>query len=352
MKMIQDRAAKIGVQAGTVVHVGAARTEKVTLHRIEYSQEGFSEIGIKSLGECSMAEDGKVVWINVDGVHDTNIVEDLGAMFGISPLIQEDIVNTDQRPKCNFFEDQVYIVLRMMDYDEEQGIVLSEQVSIVLGERYVITFLEDPGDLFDQVRERIRRGLGRIRKMGADYLAYSLIDIIVDRYYTVIERVGDRIEEMEEELLTDVSRADLQELHGMRSTLLYLRKNILPVRDLLSDLERGEVPFAGESFRVFIRDIMEHCVHIADTVETCREMVKGLFDIYISMTNTRMNEVMKVLTMIATIFIPLTFIVGIYGMNFKHMPEIDKPWAYPILLVVMIFIGLGMLFYFRKKKWL
>jgi magnesium transporter len=240
----------------------------------------------------------------------------------------------------------------MMDFDEEDGSVLTEQVSIILGEGYVLTFLEDPGDLFDPVRERIRKGLGRIRKMGADYLAYSLIDIIVDRYFTVIERVGDRIEEMEERLLTDFSRTELQDLHEMRSTLLYLRKNILPVRDLLSDLERGDVPFAGESFRVFVKDIMEHCVQIADTVETCREMVTNLFDIYISMSNNRMNEVMKVLTMIATIFIPLTFIVGIYGMNFENMPEIKSRLGYPIVMALMFVIGLGMLYFFRRKKWL
>jgi magnesium transporter len=352
MKMIQDRTAKIGIQAGTVVHVGERRTGKVTLHRMEYSEAEFGETDIRSLGECGMAEEGRVVWINIDGVHDTNIIEDLGAMFGISPLIQEDIVNTDQRPKCNFFEEQVYIVLRMMDFDEEDGSVLTEQVSIILGEGYVLTFLEDPGDLFDPVRERIRKGLGRIRKMGADYLAYSLIDIIVDRYFTVIERVGDRIEEMEERLLTDFSRTELQDLHEMRSTLLYLRKNILPVRDLLSDLERGDVPFAGESFRVFVKDIMEHCVQIADTVETCREMVTNLFDIYISMSNNRMNEVMKVLTMIATIFIPLTFIVGIYGMNFENMPEIKSRLGYPIVMALMFVIGLGMLYFFRRKKWL
>ena len=352
MKMIQDRTAKIGIQAGTVVHVGEQRTEKVTMHRMEYSENEFRENDIKTLGEFIMSEEGKVVWINFDGVHDTNIIEDVGAMFGISPLIQEDIVNTDQRPKCNFFEEQVYIVLRMMDFDEEDGSVLTEQVSIILGEGYVLTFLEDPGDLFDPVRERIRKGLGRIRKMGADYLAYSLLDIIVDRYFTVIERVGDRIEEMEEQLLTDFNRTELQDLHEMRSTLLYLRKNILPVRDLLSDLERGEVPFAGESFRVYVKDIMEHCVQIVDTVETCREMVTSLFDIYISMSNNRMNEVMKVLTMIATIFIPLTFIVGIYGMNFENMPEIKSRLGYPIVMALMFVIGVGMLFFFRRKKWL
>ncbi|RJP23036.1 MAG: magnesium and cobalt transport protein CorA [Deltaproteobacteria bacterium] len=352
MKMIQDRSAKIGVQAGTVVHVGEERTGKVVLHRIEYSETGFQEIDIRSLGECAMAEEGRVVWINVDGVHDTNIIEDLGAMFGIDPLMQEDIVNTDQRPKCNIFEDQVYIVMRMMDFDEAEGIVLSEQVSVVMGEGFVLTFLEDPGDLFDPVRERIRKGMGRIRKMGADYLAYSLIDIVVDRYFTVIERVSDRIEEMEDLILVDFNRTDLQQLHEMRSTLLYLRKNILPVRDLLGDLERGDISFTGETFRVYIKDVMEHCVQIADTVETCREMVTSLFDIYISMSNNRMNEVMKVLTMIATIFIPLTFIAGVYGMNFRNMPEIASRYGYPAVLAVMCIIGIGMIFFFRKKKWL
>ena len=352
MKMIQDRTAKIGAQSGTVVHVGERRTEKVSLYRIEYSEGDFRESEIKTLGEFAGGEDGRVVWINVDGVHDVNIIEDMGAMYGIHPLIQEDIVNTDQRPKCNILEEQVYIVLRMLEYDDDTKSILSEQVSMVFGDGYVLTFLEDPGDVFDPVRERLRTGMGRIRKMGADYLAYSLIDVIVDRYFIVLEKVAESIEDMEEKLLMDPDNSDLRELHEMRSNLLYLRRHILPVRELLGSLERGDIIVAGESFRVFIKDVMEHCVQIVDTLETCREMVSGLFDIYLSISGNRMNEVMKVLTMIATIFIPLTFIAGVYGMNFRYMPELELTWGYPAILAVMLAIGLGMLYFFRKKKWL
>ncbi len=352
MKIIQNRTAKIGTQSGTLVYVGVPGSGRVTIRRMDYSEQDVREREISTLGECVMKDDDRVVWINIDGVHDTNIVEDVCAMYGIHPLIQEDIVNTDQRPKCNILEEYVYIVLRMLEYDDDAKCVLSEQVSLLFGERFVITFLEDPGDVFDGVRERLRTGMGRIRKMGSDYLAYSLVDVIVDGYFSVLEKISETIEDLEEKMLLEPEKADLRELHEMRSSLLYLRKQILPVRELLGALERGDIPFAGEQFRVFMKDVMEHCYHIIDIVETSREMVAGLVDIYLSISSNRMNEVMKVLTMIATAFIPLTFIAGIYGMNFRHMPELEWYWGYPAALAGMCVIGVGLLYYFKKKKWL
>jgi|SRR6056297_1030261 len=351
-RIIRRRNSKAGLPPGTVMYTGERKVSRVSIDRFDYNEEEYREIKVHTLGGFLKTEEGRVTWININGLHDTNIIEDISNMFGIHPLIQEDIVNTDQRPKVDEMQDYMFISVDMIDYNMGDTEVLSEQVSIVLGKNYVITFQEREGDLFDSVRNRIRNKAGRIRKMKADYLAYCLMDVIVDHYFVILERIGDEIEGIEELMVNDLEQVTLQRLHVMKRNLIYLRKSLWPLREVVAQLERTDSRHITADTRVFLRDVTDHSLQIIDTLETYRDMVSGLFDIYMTMASNRMNEVMKVLTIIATIFIPLTFIAGIYGMNFRYMPELEWRWGYPFIMIFMAVLGIGMLFYFKKKKWL
>jgi len=293
-----------------------------------------------------------VTWINVDGIHQVEILERLGEYFGLHPLVVEDILNTDQRPKVEDFGDYIFIVLKMFYYDDSADEIVTEQISLTLGPTLVISFQEREGDVFNPIRERIRSEKGRIRKMGADYLAYVLVDSIVDSYFIILEKLGEKIEDLEEELVTDPRPETLQTIHNLKREMIFLRKSVWPLREVVSGLERGESPLIQESTGIYLRDVYDHTIQVIDTVETIRDMLSGMLDIYLSSVSNRMNEVMKVLTIIATIFIPLTLIAGIYGMNFRYMPELEWPWAYPMLWLIMLAIGVLMLIYFRRKRWL
>jgi magnesium transporter len=288
----------------------------------------------------------------LDGIHQVEILEQLGECMGVHPLVLEDILNTDQRPKLEDFDDYLFIVLKMSHYDDQNGEMEVEQISLILGPNYVVSFQERPGDVFDPIRERITNGRGRIRKLGADYLAYALIDAIVDHYFVVLEQIGEKIEFLEEELITDPTPETLQTIHNLKREMIFLRKSVWPLREVVGGLERRESPLIGESIAVYLRDVYDHTIQVIDTLETFRDMISGMLDIYLSSVSNRMNEVMKVLTIIATIFIPLTLIAGIYGMNFKHMPELEQPWGYPVVWGVMLATAIVMLIYFRRKKWL
>ena len=268
------------------------------------------------------------------------------------PLVLEDILNTGQRPKLEDFDEYVFVVLKMFRYGDQVDGMGIEQISLILGPSFVISFQEEPGDVFDLVRGRIRESKGRIRKMGADYLAYALLDALVDSYFVVLERVGEKVEFLEEELVSDPRPETLQAIHNLKRDMLFLRKSVWPLREVVGALVRGEPSLFGESITVYLRDVYDHSIQVIDTIETFRDMVSGMLDIYLSSVSNRMNEVMKVLTIIATIFIPLTFITGLYGMNFKHMPELAWRWGYPMVWAVMLTVVVLMLFYFRRKKWL
>jgi magnesium transporter len=308
---------------------------------------------LDDVDECIPFKDkATVTWINVDGVHDTEAIQKLGDCFGIHALVLEDVVNTNQRPKLEIFDDYVFLVLKMLTLDKEERRPEFEQVSMVLGPNYVISFQEREGDVFETVRERIRSGKGLIRRGGADYLAYALMDAVVDGYFVVLETFGEHIETLEEELVTDAGRDTLQKLNVMKREVIYLRKSVWPLREVISALQRGESTLVKEHTRIYLRDVYDHTIQVIDTVETFRDMLTGMLDIYLSSVSNRMNEVMKVLTVIATIFIPLTFIAGVYGMNFRFMPELAWQWAYPVTWLVMVAIGILMVVYFRRKKWL
>jgi magnesium transporter len=340
------RPAKAGLPPGEV----KAGATKITV--LDYDGLHLEEKEAQTAEECFPFRDKPTVtWINVEGLADAAALEKLGERFGLHALIVEDILATDQRPKVEDQGDYLYIVLKMLDYQQEE--IIHEQVSLILGSNFVISFQEGrEGDVFNPIRERIRSGKGRIRKSGADHLAYALLDSIVDSYFAILEKLGEQVEALEEELIADPGPETLEEIHRLKREMLYLRKSLWPLREVISALERGESALIQESTGIYLRDVYDHTIQVIDSIETFRDMLSGMLDIYLSSISNRMNAVMKVLTLIATIFMPLTFLAGVYGMNFKHMPELEWPWAYPVLWLVLALIGITMVVYFKKKKWL
>ena len=320
---------------------------------INYDSTNFQERPVNTIEEAfSFKDEASVTWLNIDGVHKPEIIEQVGTHFGLHPLVLEDIANTGQRPKMEDFDDYIYVVLKMLRFDAKENETKAEQVSIILGLDFVISFQEREGDVFDTVRERLRNNKGRIRKMGADYLTYALIDAIVDHYFVILENLGETIEDIEDKLVTNPSRETLRTIHDLKREMIFLRKSVWPLREVISRLERSESALINKSTCVYLRDVYDHTIQVMDAVETFRDMLSGMLDIYLSSVSNRMNEVMKVLTVIATIFIPLTFLAGIYGMNFRYMPELEQAWSYPVVLTVMFIIAIMMVFYFRRKKWI
>ena len=347
------RSEKTGLPPGTLMYVGDKKTEKTRITVIDYDAAGFIEKEAASVEECfPFKETATVTWINVDGVHDAGIIEKLGGRFDIHPLVLEDIMTTTQRPKTEDLGGAVFVVLRMIEFDATSFEMTGDQLSLILGPNYVISFQETPGDCFDSVRERIRSGKGRIRKLGPDYLAYALIDAVVDNYFFVLERLGEKIDGLEERLIAEPRRELLHEIHALKRDMIELRKSAWPLREVASGLERLESPLIKKTTGVFLRDVYDHVIQVIDTIESFREILTSMVETYLSSISNRMNEVMKVLTIISTIFIPITFLVGLYGMNFKFMPEIGWRWGYAFVWILIIGSVGGMFAFFRRKKWL
>lgn len=348
-----QRSRKAGLAPGTLVHVGSKKVDNVSVSLMQFNNDTIVE---KKPGKVSEFKyqpgSGKVSWVNIDGLNEIEPLEELGKHFGLHPLVLEDMLNTEQRPKIEDYEDYIYIVVKMLYYDTEKLEVITEHQSIVFGRDFVISVGEREGDVFESVRERLRSGNSRIRKMGADYLAYSLLDAIVDNYFIVLEKLGDRIETVEELLVANPSQQELHLINDLKRDMLFLHKYIWPLREVAGLLERGESELVADSTRFYLRDVYDHVIQVMDTTETYRDILSGMLDIYLSSISNRMNEIMKVLTIISTIFIPLTFLAGIYGMNFKYMPELEWRFGYLALIFVMFITALGMLYFFRKKKWL
>jgi magnesium transporter len=346
---------KAGLPPGSLIHVGEKKDEKTRITIIDYDEQNFRQKDVEKVEECFVfKETATVTWINVDGVHESEIIGRIGDCYGIHPLILEDIMTTAQRPKYEDLGNYIYVVLRMLSCEKDSDEVQSEQVSLIVGPNFVISFQESAslGDVFDPVRDRIRTGKGRMRKLGADYLAYALIDAIVDNYFIILENLGERVEVLEEELVTDPGQKTLHEIHTLKREMIYVRKSVWPLREVVSGLERAESPLIKETTGIFLRDVYDHTIQVIDTIETYRDMLSGMLDMYLSSVSNRMNQVMKVLTIIATIFIPLTFIAGVYGMNFKHMPELEWRFGYYAIWAVMLTIGITMVVLFKKKKWM
>jgi magnesium transporter len=353
VRLLKKASKKAGMPPGALVHVGEKRTERIRIRIVNYDEETLEEIDLDSIDECFqyIGKSGKT-WINIDGIHETGIIEKIGHTLHLHPLVLEDILNAEQRPKLDDHEDYLFICIKMLTYDSEKSRLNIENVSLVLSSNYLISLQEVEGDVLEPIRERLRKGRGRIRKMGHDYLAYALLDAIVDNYFTVLEKIGEEIESLEEDVIANPDAQTVQTIHFLKREMIFLRKSVWPLREVVNTLERGESPIVQDSSRVFLRDVYDHTIQIIDTIETFRDMVSGMLDVYLSTVSNRMNQVMKVLTIIATIFIPLTFIVGIYGMNFKHMPELEQKWAYPLVLGGMLLVEIIMVIWFRRKKWL
>ena len=347
------RSIKAGLPPGSLIHIGQRHAEKAKITLCGYDEAHFTEREIDSLvGVLPARESSTVTWVHVDGLHDVPILEQTGKVFGLHPLTLEDIMNTEQRPKIEEHRAYLYIVLKLFHIPATGDGLVPEQVSIALGTNWLISLQEKEGTLLDPIRERLRSGRGRLRKAGADYLAHAILDAIVDSYFTILDRFGERIEEVEETLIGHPTPATLRSIQALKREMILLRKSAWPLREMIGSLTRSGSPLIREPSVIYFRDVYDHAVQVIDTIETYRDMLSGMLDIYLSSISNRMNEIMKVLTVIATVFMPLTFLVGVYGMNFKYMPELEWHWGYFALWGMMIFIAMGMLIYFRRKKWL
>jgi len=335
-----------------MVHIGKERTEKVRISVIDYDEANMVEKEVTNVNVLrGFLEKPTITWINIDGVHDLEVIENIGHIFGLHPLIMEDIANTTQRPKVEDLEDYLFVVFKMLDFDEKAGEINSEQISLILGPNYLISFQEIQTPLFDPIRERIRAGKGRIRKAGPDYVAYTLLDSVVDNYFVLLEKLGEKLEFLEEELVRAPNPDTLQTIHKLKTYMIFMRKSVWPLREVINRLIDGESPLIKSPTMPYLRDIYDHTIHVIDTMETSRDIISGMLDIYLSSISYRLNEIMKVLTIIATVFIPLTFLAGWYGMNFKSMPEFEWRYGYAMVIAVAICMVIAMLVYFKRKRW-
>jgi magnesium transporter len=353
-KSTRKRSKKAGLPPGTLVYTGEKDQEPIKITVMDYNEKHFFEHEVEHVEECFEYRDKpSVTWINVDGTHRADIIESIGGHFGIHPLVLEDLMSVGQRPKMENYDSYAFIVLRMLRYDKQKDEISDEQLSLIIGHNFIISFQESgmDGDVFDPIRIRIRDGKGYIRKMKSDYLAYVLIDLVVDNYFSIVEKLEERTEQVEELLLVDPTPHNLQEINLLKRKLIFVRKAFWPLREALSILERGETDLFTQNTLLYLRDVHDHIIQLVDTIDSLRDIISDMTNIYLSSISNKLNEVMKVLTIISTIFIPLTFLAGIYGMNFEFMPELKSRYGYPILWAVMLIIGITMAISFKRKKW-
>ena len=353
-QLLETHVQKAGDVPGTVTYTGQETGVPITLTLTRYDGDTLSEreLSLDEVAAQLKRDTGQGVrWLNVSGLHDEALLTRLGEVLELHPLTVEDIANVGQRPKVEFFDSYLLIVLRMLSQDEA-GALQGEQVSFVLSKDTLVTFQEKPGDVFDGVRERLRQKKGRVAKMGVDYLAYALMDALVDTYFLLLESYSDQTDTLEDLVVDSPTPQVLAQINALKREALFLRRSVWPLREIMSSLQREETPLFTPPVLTFLRDLYDHSVQVIDTAETLREILASLHDTYLSSLSFKMNEVMKVLTIVGTIFIPLSFLVGVYGMNFDHMPELHIRWAYPVLWLFMISLVVGMLVYFRRRGWL
>lgn len=358
-RFFHQRSKKAGLPPGTLVHEGERKTGDVRISLFEYSSDTLQEHTSESIDEVlKLDRRGGTRWINIDGLHRIDALERLGHHYHIHPLVLEDIVHTAQRPKLEEYNGQIFIVLRMLSFDPASAEVQSEQVSLIFGEDFLLSFQEAPGDVFDPIRLRIRTQKGHMRSQGPDFLAYSLIDAVVDQYFVILEALGDRLEDVENDLLQTPSQDTLHEIYRLKREVMLVRKATWPLREVIGQLMRADEKLIRKSTQLYLRDLYDHIIAVLDSLENQRELLASMLEMYLSSVSNRMNEVMKVLTVIATIFIPLTFIAGLYGMNFSssaspwNMPELQWYWGYPAVLFLMGLVALALMMFFKKKGWL
>lgn len=347
-------ATRAGLPPGTLIHIGLKRREYTTIRVIDYGPAFYTERVAESVEDTLAYRDqAAVTWIDVDSLHDVELVRQIGALFGIDPLVLEDILDTNQRPKVEDYGGYIFITLKMLRYQPADDSIIIEQISLVLGDRYVISFQEGiEGDVFDAVRRRARDGVGRLRTAAADYLAYSLVDAVVDSYFLVLEQYLKEIEKLRAGLLDNSDRKTMYVILNLEQEVMSIRRAVWPLIEAISRLMKERSPLMRGATKRYLRDVDDHVRQVLDETQTAIDMLDRMQDVYLSNVSNSMNEVMKVLTIVSTIFIPLTFIAGVYGMNFEQMPELSHKWGYPLTLLLMVGIAIAMLAYFRRKKWL
>ena len=343
---------KTGLTPGTLMFVGEVKVEEMTASLIRYNQ---NETQTHNLEEKNISKiessTSDVLWININGLHEIESIQEICQKWSVHQLIIEDIVNTNHRPKIEIYDDHIFVVTKMYFYQSVSKSISFEQVSFILTDNTVLSFQERPGDVFEPVRDRLKNNKGRIRKSGADYLLYSLLDCMVDSYFNLLEKIDEDLERSEKAMLSEPSSDALSNFFALKRSLLLLKKSAWPLREITSQLLKGKSELIKDSTEPYLRDLNEHTIHVIDSIETFRELASGLTDMYLSMTSNKMNEIMKVLTICASMFIPLTFIAGIYGMNFEYMPELQWKYSYFIIIGAMVAIIITMVVFFMKKKW-
>lgn len=361
MKKVKNRSGKAGLPPGSLVSVGGDGSVQTTIKLFVYNPEAVTERTMASIAEYADCDPDRFnAWLDIDGLNSDKLLLSIGERFSLHPLLLEDILNTDHRPKVEEYQDTLFVVAKMLGMDEETGSIQSEQICFVLRKGLVISFQEKPGDVLEPIRERLRKDLGRVRRAGADYLLYALLDVIVDNYFLIVEDLGERIEELERKVMVRPGNEDLLTIQELRGLLITVNRYVTPTRELAGRMNSIQSPLIDKSTRRYINDLQDHTVYIAESIGTFREMLTSLENTYHAGQNARMMQVMKLLTIISTIFIPLTFIVGVFGMNFDwesgakplNMPELHWAYGYPAVIVSMMVIALFMLAWFRRKRWL
>ncbi|MFW9954109.1 MAG: magnesium/cobalt transporter CorA [Candidatus Thorarchaeota archaeon] len=350
---MSEYGSKVGLPPGTVVHTGLKLVESIRIMSIDYSPQKMEKIDTATPAQCVPPSEPEVMrWINVNGVHDVKSIETIASNFGVHPVIIEDISSTEQRPKLEMVDGTLFIVVRSFSYDEDSETIASEQISFILGDNFVLSFQESANPIFEPIIKRLHQQGTRIRITKTDYLTYALVDLLIDNYFVVLEKIGDIIEELENDLIKQPSREMLSRIYQLKRNLILFRRFVWPLREVVFRLSREAPSLINESTQIYLRDLYDHVIRITDLLETYRDSLTGMLDIYLSSVSNRMNEVMRVLTVISTIFIPLTLLASIYGMNFQYMPETQWVWGYPFLLISMVIIGIVLLIYFRGKEWM
>jgi magnesium transporter len=350
IKFISDKA---GLPPGTLIHIGKRKSDKTRVSVIDYDASHHSEVMCESIEECfPFKEKNTISWINIDGLHNVELIASIGNHFGLHSLLVEDVLNTRHRPKAEAYENYFFFTLKMLGINKRGHSIISEQVSFVLGKSWVISFQEQQGDIFESLRQALRENKGNLPKKGADYLLYRLIDTVVDNYFFIIEYISDATEKLEEKVLKMPNQESLYEIQRLKKQLASFRRAAKPLREAIAVFLRDDNSMIDESTIPYLRDVYEHIIHVSDAIDSQRDILTGIMDLYLSGVSNKMNQIMQLLTIIATIFIPLTFIAGVYGMNFDNMPELHFKYGYHIIWIIMIVIFAIMIFFFRKKKWL
>ncbi|MGE5430841.1 MAG: magnesium/cobalt transporter CorA [Syntrophomonadaceae bacterium] len=355
-KILKNSRKKVGQFPGSLIYMGDRTGNGININVAQYDRENYSERKNETPREIKPAGQGSL-WINIDGIHIPETVGAIGDKFGIHPLTQEDIMNTAHRPKAEDNGSYIFVVIKMLDLESGTGTLKTEQLSLIIGKNYVISFQENATDEFEAVRGNLRENKGKIRELGPDYLAYRILDVVLDNYFSVLEKIGDKIESIEDELVENPTRQTLEKIYKLKGEMIIIRRAVWPLREVISSLEKIETELIAKSTQPYLRDLYDHIVQLIDTNENYREMTAGLMDIYLSSVSNKLNEIMKVLTIISTFFIPLNFIAGLYGMNFNtniskyNMPELNFYLGYPMALSIMLLVVIGLFIYFRRKKW-